>query len=224
MRAATLAAGGARWVWVWVWVGDAVRCGAMRCDAMRRAGGRCWGRFTRASSRRDAGAAASVSQAAHAQNRGQSGQHRRRRQHHRGVEGAGGRRRRGQAGRGRAQCGEQHRCTQARRITTTRLSVPTRRPSGSLPAAAQRPRKTNATPAVRRLQRRRSQRTLRLPASRVTHGGCVVRALLLAMLRHALAEQPPAHSWPAAAETAPEAGSASGPRLPTHAALRVHLA
>jgi hypothetical protein len=36
MRAATLAAGGARWVWVWVWVGDAVRCDAMRCDAPRR--------------------------------------------------------------------------------------------------------------------------------------------------------------------------------------------
>jgi hypothetical protein len=217
MRAATVAAGEARWVWAGA---------AMRCDAMRRADGRCWlGRFGRAGSvwtaAEDAGAAAQC-----------------RRQRTRRIEGSRGSidsidsiteesrawlaadvgDRLGVGGRSvESRC----RCTQARRITTTRLSVPTRRPSGSLPARR---------PAASENQcdaRCATAPAPPFPAHAASASvACHLRRLRgsRAARRHALAEPPPAHSWPAAAETAPEAGSGSGPRLPTHAALRVHLA
>jgi hypothetical protein len=155
MRAATVAAGGARWVWAGA---------AMRCDAMRRADGRCWlGRFGRAGSvwtaAEDAGAAAQC-----------------RRQRTRRIGGSRGSMdsiteetrawlavdvgvgdRLGVGGRS-----VESRCTHARRITKTRLRSPHAVLLEACQRAAQRPRKTNATPAVRRLQRRRSQRRVSL--------------------------------------------------------------
>jgi hypothetical protein len=156
-------------------VGVGWRCDAMRCDAPRRravlAGALRTGR-QRVDGGRGRRGGGSVSQAAHAQNRGQSGQHG---QHHRGDEGVAGRRRRGrgQAGRRRAQCGEQMHTRPPNHEDSTK--VPTRRPSGSLPARR---------PAASENQcdaRGATAPAPPFPASRVTHDNCVVRALLLAM-------------------------------------------